>query len=159
MPLFSRNNVKDNNTKPTIQGSETVLQYLGRYVHRIAISNRRILSVEDGRVSFRYKDSSANAWKTATLPAEEFIRRYLQHVLPRGFHKVRFYGLLAPGNRPLLEWARFLLSKEDDPNHKPPANDPENPVFKREEVSHCPHCGIGRLIPVGRLLPAARGPP
>jgi hypothetical protein len=83
-------------TKPTVQGSETVLQVLGHYVRRTAISNRRILSLEDGRVTFRYKDWRAKEWKTAKLSAEEFISRYLQHVLLRGFHKVRFYGLLAP---------------------------------------------------------------
>jgi hypothetical protein len=146
-------------TKPAVQGSEPVLRYLARYVCRIAISNRRILSIEDGRVSFRYKDWKANEWKTTTLPAEEFIRRYLQHVLPKGFHKVRFYGLLAPANRSLLHWARFLLSKEDELTGEDLVNGlgPSKPETK--ELPICPHCGAGRLIPVGRLLPAARGPP
>lgn len=146
-------------TKPTVCGNEAVLQYLGRYVRRIAISNRRILAVEDGRVTFRCKDWSANEWKTTTLPAEEFIRRYLQHVLPRGFHKVRFYGLLAPGNRPLLDWARFLLSREDDPASEDPPIAAEAPERQKESFPACPHCGVGRLIPVGRLLPGAREPP
>lgn len=141
-------------TKPTVQGSETVLQYLGRYVRRIAISNRRILSVEDHRVTFRYKD-----WKSATLSAEEFIRRYLQHVLPRGFHKVRFYGLLAPANRALLDWARFLLTKDEDFGSDDPANTAEPPDVPKETHPLCPHCGVGRLTPVGPLTPAARGPP
>jgi hypothetical protein len=128
-------------------------------VRRIAISNRRILSVEDGGVTFRYKDWSANDWKTTTLPAEEFIRRYLQHVLPKGFHKVRFYGLLAPANRTLLDWARFLLSKEDDLTSEDPANcvGPLDPATS--ELPICPLWGVGRPIPVGRLLPGERGPP
>lgn len=146
-------------TKPAVQGSRPVLQYLGRYVHRIAISNRRILSVEDGRVTFRYKDWSAGDWKTTTLSAEEFIRRYLQHVLPKGFHKVRFYGLLAPRNRSLLNWAGFLLSREEEPAGDDSPNDAEAPKFPKQELSVCRHCGIGRLILVGRLLPGVRGPP
>jgi hypothetical protein len=146
-------------TKPTVRGSEAVLQYLGRYVHRIAISNRRILSIEDGQVTFRYKDWSANAWKSATLTAEEFIRRYLQHVLPKGFHKVRFYGLLAPANRELLDWAKFLLSRVADPNPEMPENDPEPPAPQPPELPLCPHCGVGRLIRLGRFPPGARGPP
>jgi hypothetical protein len=146
-------------SKPTVQGSEAVLQYLGRYVRRIAISNRRILSVEDGRVTFRYKDWSANDWKTTTLPAEEFIRRYLQHVLPKGFHKVRFYGLLGPASRSLLHFARFLLSREEDPPDRDPANTTETLKSRKAELPLCLHCGVGRLIPVGRLLPGARGPP
>jgi hypothetical protein len=145
-------------TKPAVQGSETVLQYLARYVRRIAISNRRIVSVEDGRVTFRDKDYEARKWKTTTLPAEEFIRRYLQHVLPKGFHKVRFYGLLAPANRTLLHWAGFLLSKEEGLASEDPASSVGLAKPANEELPICPHCGVGRLIVVGRLLPGARAP-
>jgi hypothetical protein len=146
-------------TKPTVQGSEAVLRYLARYVHRIAISNPRILSVENGQVSFRYKPWSASAWKTATLAAEEFIRRYLQHVLPKGFHKVRLYGLLAPANRTLLDWARFLLTQDEDFGSDDPANAAQFPNVAKEALPLCPHCALGRLIPVARLMPGARGPP
>ena len=86
--------------KPTVQGAEKVLEYLSRYVYRIAITNNRIVSACDGRVSFRYKESRKRKcrayWRTMTLPAVEFLRRFLQHVLPKGFHKVRYYGLLNP---------------------------------------------------------------
>jgi hypothetical protein len=68
--------------KPALQGTELVLNYLGRYVHRIALTNSRILSTEDGQVSFRYQDAQDQRWKMMTLPAYEFIRRFLQHVLP-----------------------------------------------------------------------------
>jgi hypothetical protein len=146
-------------TKPTVQGSETVLQYLGRYVRRIAISNCRILSFEDGRVTFRYKDWRAREWKTATLSAEEFVRRYLQHVLPRGFHKVRSYGLLSPANRALLDWARFLLTGDEDSGSDEAAIAAETADVPKETLPLCPHCGVGRLIPVGRLPPGAGGPP
>jgi Putative transposase/Transposase zinc-binding domain len=75
--------------KPAIQGPEKVLNYLGRSVHRIALTNSRLLSLEDGHICFRYRDSQAQRWQPMTLPADEFIRRFLQHVLPPGFHKVR----------------------------------------------------------------------
>jgi hypothetical protein len=68
--------------KPAVQGPEQVLNYLGRYVHRIALTNSRLLSLEDGHICFRYRDAQAQRWQTMTLPAEEFIRRFLQHVLP-----------------------------------------------------------------------------
>jgi hypothetical protein len=74
-------------TKPTVYGTEKVLSYLARYVHRVAITNGRIISIENGRIQFRYKDSREKIWKTISLEAMEFIRRLLQHVLPRGFHK------------------------------------------------------------------------
>jgi hypothetical protein len=82
--------------------AEQVLNYLGRYVHRIALTNSRIVSTEDGQVCFRYQDSQDQRWQTMTLPAYECIHRFLQHVSPQGFHKVRYYGLWSPVHRPLL---------------------------------------------------------
>jgi hypothetical protein len=75
--------------KPTTPGREQVLKSLGRYVHRIALTNHRLLSIADGPVCCRYQDAEDQRWKTMTLPAHEFIRRFLPHVLPQGFHKVR----------------------------------------------------------------------
>jgi len=86
-------------SKPAVQGADKVLTYLARYVHRIAITNNRILSLKNGDVTFRYKDSQKHRWRTMNLSTAEFIRRFLQHVPPRGFHKVRHYGLLHPANR------------------------------------------------------------
>src|SRR3954468_23721801 len=77
-------------------GPEQVLKYLARYTHRVAISNSRLLTLEDGRVTFRYKDyADDRQHKTLTLDAVEFLRRFVQHVLPKGFMKIRHYGLLA----------------------------------------------------------------
>ncbi len=76
--------------KPAVQGTEKVLEYLGRYIHRVAITNSRLLSIDDGKVTFRYRDSRTGETKTMTLDANEFIRRFLQHVLPSGVHKVRY---------------------------------------------------------------------
>jgi Putative transposase len=79
-------------------------------IFRVAISNRRILALEDGQVTFSYKDSATDQTRFSTIPAEEFIRRFLQNVLPKGFVKVRYYGLLAASNRHLLDQARQLLT-------------------------------------------------
>ena len=94
-------------------GPEQVINYLGRYTHRVAISNERILKVEQGQVCFRYKDyAKGGKSQVMSLSAEEFMRRFLLHILPRGFHKIRYYGLLATRNRKtLLQQARTLLGQ------------------------------------------------
>ena len=85
--------------KPPFGGPEQVYRYLGRYTHRIAISNHRLIAVADGRVSFHYRDyADGNRTKTLTLPGVEFLRRFLLHVLPHGFVRLRHYGLHASGN-------------------------------------------------------------
>jgi hypothetical protein len=97
--------------KPPFAGAEQVYRYLGRYTHRVAISNSRLVSFHDGRVCFRYKDyADGNRIKQMTLSAEEFIRRFLLHVLPKGFVRIRHYGLLASRNvSTRLERCRQLL--------------------------------------------------
>lgn len=149
--------------KPTMQGAEQVLNDLGRYIHRIALTNHRLLSIEDGRVCFRYQDSRDHCWKTMTLPALEFIRRFLQHVLPQGFHNVRYYGLWSPVHRPLLHQLQLWLAGQNPPaplesphrESQPP--DSEYPPFQAGQ--RYPHCGQ-RLLLVLRLFPRhQRGPP
>jgi hypothetical protein len=88
---------------------QTALKYLAPYIFRVAISNKRILKLEDGKVTFRYRASDTGKSKVCTLSAQEFIRRVLQHVLPRGFVKVRYYGYLSPGRRPTLASLRQQL--------------------------------------------------
>lgn len=86
--------------KPPFGGAEQVLEYIGRYTHRVAISNRRIVSVEHGRVTFKYKDYKDDSkTKEMTVTAEEFIRRFLLHILPDGFVKIRYYGILSGRNK------------------------------------------------------------
>jgi Zn ribbon nucleic-acid-binding protein len=147
--------------KPTVQGPEKVLNYLGRYVHRIALTNSRIVSIEDGYVCFRYQGSQRR--HTMTLPAQEFIRRFLQHVLPQGFHKVRYYGLWSPRHRPLLHQLQLWLARHapaPPPASPKPASPPTNsgcPPLRAGQT--CPHCGQGLLVLI-RLLPHhLRGPP
>jgi Putative transposase/Transposase zinc-binding domain len=149
--------------KPALQGTEQVLRYLGRYVHRIALTNSRILSIEDGQVCFRYQDSRHHGWKPMTLPALEFIRRFLQHVLPEGFHKVRYYGLWSPVHRPLLHQLQLCLAHLD-PNPPPESSAPVTCPDARWGVplragQPCPHCGHGLLVLIRALPPLQRGPP
>jgi hypothetical protein len=102
--------------KPPFGGPEQVLKYLARYTHRVAISNHRLVNLEAGRVTFRYKDyADDHRHKTTTLSAEEFLRRFVQHVLPKGFVKVRHYGLLANGQRQekLVVKAKWLRLSSD----------------------------------------------
>jgi hypothetical protein len=90
-------------------GNDAVLHYLSRYVQKIAISNSRIIAIGKTHVTFRYKDRKSNCWRTERLPGVEFLRRFLQHVLPRGFHKVRYYGLWHHTRREQASRAWLLL--------------------------------------------------
>jgi hypothetical protein len=97
-------------------GNDAVLNYLSRYVFRTAISNARILAMDETHVTFRFKDRSTDTWQTIRLPGVEFLRRFLQHVLPRGFHKVRYYGLWHHSKRDLSNraWLLLMLQKSSD---------------------------------------------
>jgi hypothetical protein len=88
---------------------QAALKYLAPYVFRVALSNQRILKLQDDQVTFRYRENPTRHYNTRTLPAEEFIRRFLQHVLPKGFQKVRYYGFFCPGQRHRLAQVRALL--------------------------------------------------
>lgn len=137
------------NIKDPFAGPDAVLAYLSRYTHRVAISNRRLVRVDADGVAFRYKDYRAGhreRWKTMTLTPHEFIRRFLSHVLPKGFHRIRHYGLFANGNRATnIARARALLSV-----HMPTKDEADNvedasPDETRILNLPCPCCG-GRMI-------------
>jgi Putative transposase len=133
---------------------EAAFKYLAPYIFRVAISNRRILRLEDGRVTFSYKDSATDQVKFSTIPAEEFIRRFLQHVLPDHFVKVRYYGLLSPSNRHLLDQARQLLTTVTQSDSSNTDREPKVTI----DALRCPRCGsILRLLE--RLKPKSRWPP
>jgi len=146
-------------------GPQAVLEYLSRYTHRVAISNSRLIAVDAHRVTFKWKDYRAEAeqrYKTMTLETPEFIRRFLLHTLPKGFHRIRHYGLFANGQRAEnLAKARALLSVETPPedlNDGDKADELEPPPWRR-----CPACGnviglIERFLP-GQppSLPPLRG--
>jgi hypothetical protein len=133
--------------KPPFGGPEQVLKYVARYTHRVAISNSRILSMEDGKVSFLWKDySDGNKTKAMTLDAVEFIRRFLLHILPRGFVRIRQYGFLANRARKgKLALCRALLGA---PNNANVANKRD---WKADE-KRCPVCKTGHMT-LFRIFP------
>jgi putative transposase/transposase-like zinc-binding protein len=148
-------------SKPPFGGPEQVLKYLARYTHRVAISNQRLVSLQDGKVIFRYKDYRAgNIERTMTLQATEFIRRFLQHVLPGSFHRIRYYGFLANSvRRANLELARRLLDPAI-PERKPDAEPPDPPGEPQPgeadsslKDSPCPACKKGRLVIIEAFPP------
>ena len=128
--------------KRPFAGPAAVLAYLARYTHRVAISNRRLVAFDERGVSFRYKDYRAREGlrlKTLTLAPDEFMRRFLLHVLPAGFHRIRHYGLLAnAGRREHLARVRELLQVEEAVAEDTKASPP--PVFV------CPHCGAAMVV-------------
>jgi hypothetical protein len=129
--------------KQPFGGPQAVLAYLSRYTHRVAISNRRLISVDETGVTFQWKDyriEGPGRYKTMTLPTHEFIRRFLMHVLPKGVHRIRHYGLFANGNRVAnIARARELLAVPARVN-TPPETDQ-----LRMLPTPCPCCG-GRMI-------------
>jgi hypothetical protein len=130
-------------------GPEQVLKYLARYTHRIAIANGRLVSLAEGHVTFRWRDSAnGNAQKIMAIDAVEFIRRFLMHVLPPGFVKIRHFGFLANTNRRTsLALCRSLLSAPE-----PPADQMLTEVQWRALQRKCPVCHIGTLRVI-RIIP------
>jgi hypothetical protein len=152
--------------KPPFGGPQQVLEYLGRYTHRVAISNNRLLDFTDGTVTFQWKDyrhESRN--KLMHLDAQEFVRRFLLHVLPTGFQRIRHYGLLANCHRQAkLEQSRKLLAAP-----APLVEPPDEPLDYRDRYQRltgvslrdCPQCHRGQMVCVESFLPVTlpRGPP
>jgi hypothetical protein len=138
--------------KPPFGGPAQVLAYLGRYTHRVAIANSRLVSLEQGKVSFRWKDyRHHDKSKLMTLRADEFIRRFLLHALPDGFHRIRHYGLFANGCRAAkLAQCRLLLAAPAPPP-APTANYRERyRCLTGRSLDICPGCG-GAMVPFGPL--------
>ena len=137
-------------SKPPFGGPTQVLKYLARYTHRVAISNQRLVSLQDGKVTFEWKDyAHGNTRREMTITAVEFIRRFLQHVLPKGFMHIRHYGLLANrGRKKKLALARQLLGEhgQDDTNVETPSGQDALEAPTREASALCPICRKGRLV-------------
>jgi len=143
-------------SRPTFKQTKKVLKYLARYVHRVAITSNSIIAMENDQVTFRYQNATTRQWKTMPLPAMEFLRRFLQHVLPKGFHKVRYYGFLHPANRVTLKRLQLLLMERDRKRTK----ELEQEVASRTEtVKICPCCKVGVMVVVERLPRKSRSPP
>ncbi|MDO9022543.1 MAG: IS91 family transposase [Myxococcales bacterium] len=136
---------------------EQVLKYLARYTHRVAISDRRILSMDDNGVTFRYRDNAAGGQKSMTLDGVEFLRRFLLHVLPTGFVRIRYYGLLANRYRTQnLERCRTLLEARGQARSAPSRSEATEPrPTSPKERGRCTVCGVGQLVVVSSLTPVA----
>jgi integrase len=147
-------------TPPLGGAPAVVLKYLARYTHKTAISNRRLVDLADGRVTFRWKDYAHGGRRsTMTLEAVEFVRRFLMHVLPAGFVRVRHYGLLANRHRrEKLARCRELLGGAVTPPADPAPTDPDpsTPPVHEAAVTPtrvCPRCGCGRMVVIAEFPP------
>lgn len=129
--------------KPPFKTASSVVQYLGRYTHRVAISNQRILKLENGMVSFKWRDyKSSGVWKVMTLSAEEFIRRFLIHILPGGFTKIRHYGFLGSRNKKANLQLCRMLTHTSAPAPIPTTLEMINRLAGKD-TTLCPCCGTG----------------
>ncbi len=156
--------------KTPMDGAPAVVDYLARYAHRTAIGNERLVGIKDGQVLMRVRADGAGGKRTIAMDGLTFIGRFLQHVLPNGFKRIRHYGLLAPAaKKARLQMARQLL---DMPAANPTAQEDAQDFMRRIaaiEISHCSHCKTGRWLVVEQcssnreairaLLPTCRGPP
>ena len=151
--------------KPPFAGPQQVVDYVGRYTHRVAISNHRIVDIEDDQVKFTWRDyRDNNQQKTMPLTADEFIGRFLLHVLPRGFHRIRYYGFLGnPHRKEKLERCRQLLgmAPRKENSAEPAPREDYRDRYERltgRSLRECPVCHRGRMIAV-KVLPQVRSSP
>ncbi|HEY1900214.1 MAG TPA: IS91 family transposase [Steroidobacteraceae bacterium] len=138
--------------KRPFAGPAQVLDYVGRYTHRVAISNNRLVSMDEGKVRFRWKDyRNGNKQKTMSLQAGEFIRRFMIHVLPDGFHRIRYYGFLGNCHRARkLERCRELLRMAPVAPAEPPADYRDRyEALTGSALHQCPHCRTGMMVVIG----------
>jgi hypothetical protein len=152
--------------KAPFAGPEQVLDYVGRYTHRVAISNNRLLDIEDGQVTFRWRDyRDGSAHKTMTLAAAEFIRRFLLHVLPPGFQRIRYYGFLGNRHRQenLQRCRRLLdmspLALEETEIMPPPDYRDHCEALTGISLRECPVCHRGRMLLLEQLVPSGAADP
>ena len=140
-------------------GPEYVLQYLGRYTHRVAISNHRLVSFTDGQVTFRWRDSADhNKQKLRSVPVDEFLKRFLLHLLPQGFVRIRHFGFLANRRRTTALPLCFQLLGSTP---QPQAEQPDSCATDSSGLYRCPKCG-GPMTVIDRLTAAEiqlRSPP
>ena len=150
--------------KKPFSGPRHVIQYLAHYTHRVAIANGRLIALDERGVTFRYKDYRRDGharYRTMTLAPDEFIRRFLLHILPKGFHRIRHYGLLAsPGRKANIARARELIAAPIPEAAPPAAPNAANPDAAADHRPPCPCCG-GRMLIVETFGRSGtpRGPP
>ena len=144
--------------KPTPGDPSLALDYIARYTHKVAIGDHRIKAVEDGQVAYTWRDrANDNTEKTETIPVEVFTRRFLAHILPDGFHKIRYFGWMAAANRKAI-----LAAIRESLHVAPPPPKPKASLAERilrqtgVDITLCPHCGKGHLRKTDRLIMPSR---
>ena len=145
-------------SRPCLEGGRAVLGYLARYVRRGPLGDHAILAADEDRIAFRYTDNHTRERRTVNLAPTEFLRRYLQHTLPPGFHRIRYYGLWAPANRTLLRTLQIALAASSRTRPEPPS-DVSRPEPDATGTRPCPACGgmhrhVAELVP--RIAPIPR---
>jgi len=144
------------------QGEHAVLDYLARYVFRVAICESRIVDIDDDGVTLCYKKRKSNCWRSCRIAGQEFLRRFLTHVLPKGLHKVRYFGLWHPAKRALAVKARCALLLEQRESVSCTVGDTKDDSSEAVAITSdcntgpelvCPHCHQGRLVLLRRLEP------
>lgn len=146
--------------KPTPAEAAVALDYVARYTHKVAIGDSRIKAIQDGRVTYSWRDRSEdNVEKTETIPVALFTYRFLAHILPDGFHKIRYFGWMAAPNRSaILAAIRQAIQAEPAPK-PPPRESLADRIWRRTgvDITLCPHCGLGHLRKTNRRLFPNRG--
>jgi len=151
--------------KQPFAGPQQVLDYVGRYTHRVALSNNRLLDIEGDQIQFKWKDyRNGDQVKTMTLSSDEFIRRFLMHVMPSGFHRIRYYGFLGNRyrNQKLAECRRLLgMQRADHQTEMPKAEKEYRERYEQltgRSLFQCPHCKQGTMVKIA-ILPKAVSTP
>jgi hypothetical protein len=144
--------------KQPFAGPQQVLDYVGRYTHRVAISNNRLLDIEGGQIQFKWKDyRNGDQVKTMSLSSDEFIRRFLMHVMPSGFHRIRYYGFLGNRyrNQKIAECRRLLGMQVAEPQAEVAKEQKEYREHYEDltgrSLFQCPHCKQGTMVKVAIL--------
>jgi hypothetical protein len=148
-------------TKEPFAGPASVVDYLGRYTHKIAISNHRILGISDQQVTFRWRDYRDNRQKIMALDGSEFLRRFCQHILPSGFVRIRYYGILSATRKDQFRELQVSMGLVPSPSNKKKIKKPWKDLCRAHlnyDPDQCPHCKTGRMIQMERFSPL-RGPP
>lgn len=148
-------------TKEPFAGPASVVEYLGRYTHKIAISNHRILGISDQQVTFRWRDYRDDRQKVMTLEGAEFLRRFCQHIMPCGFVRIRYYGILSASRKNEFCNLQISLGVSPSPVNKKKNRKPWIEICKTHlnyDPDQCPHCKKGIMVLIERFTPL-RGPP
>jgi hypothetical protein len=148
-------------TKEPFAGPASVIEYLGRYTHKIAISNHRLLDINDQGVTFQWRDYRDNRQKTMALDGTEFLRRFCQHILPAGFVRIRYYGILSSSRKDDFRQLQITMGISPSPVNKKKNRKPWKEICRDHlnyDPDQCPLCKKGTMIVIERFT-SQRGPP